>query len=129
MSLDEEVAEHVMEWTPHPNSNCRADGYWRLPETRASNLELLGKEDGPWDRVSVPKFSSDIAAAFQVVEKMRDDGWFFEFCTGPIAGVSTAVFCTAVPPKAHEAMDDSAPLAICRAALMAVESTKGKDKT
>jgi hypothetical protein len=100
--LDALVAERVMGWVqeepqPHPvNSFAIYFG-------------------GP------PPYSTDIAAAWQVVERMREqeysialdsDTWLkHPYAVHFIGGNSGCVSCTA----------DTAPLAICRAALKAVE--------
>lgn len=69
------VAVQVMGWTPHPT--LAKNGYWRLPETRAANLKLLGTEAGPWDYAHPPFFTTDIASAFHVIDKLRAEGFAF----------------------------------------------------
>ena len=80
------------------------------------------------DNCPSPSYSEDISAAFLVVEKMRergfqfelirfcDDQWRARFCdrTYVIDGVAASV--------------DSAPEAICRAALAALGAGKGQGK-
>jgi hypothetical protein len=64
------------------------------------------------------RYSTDIAAAWQIVEKMRADGY-----NGGLRWTSDGYEVIAAKPLDHEsftqAVADTAPLAICRAALIA----------
>lgn len=67
---------------------------------------------------SVPDYSTSIADAFSVVEKMKADGW--RFCLGVVAEGSAAVF---TKDDKFDGMADyhtTTPLAIVSAALKAV---------
>jgi hypothetical protein len=94
---------------------------------------LFYEKDGDEFRL-VPKFSTDIAAAWEVIERIReideywcpyihwddDDGegnpmWVVSF---NYFGEDESQF------KVAEAQDKSAPVAICRAALLAVMESK-----
>jgi hypothetical protein len=115
--LDAAVAEHVMGFTrapepPHPTDNRAINGVlYYLPGT-------------PWDRNQqniVPYFSEDIAAAMQVVEKMRGSNyWFALEQEDDWAAVFYDKDRVWYPQHA-----ETAPLAICLAALKAIE---GKQK-
>lgn len=107
--LDALVATHVMHWReyPPPCPACKADGRMHYERAGMSNC--------------LPRFSTSIAAAWEVVEKMlsraaldhiqtETDGWHVQFCAK-----------TSAEPWWHEhAVADTAPLAICLAALRAV---------
>lgn len=119
--LDALAAEHVLGWTPHPTLSHE---WWRLPETKATNIRILGTEDGPWDRITPPHFTTDIADAWQLVEKMmqrhtQDFHFGYQMCDGAKwhFGFQDKVMgffgnCSATA--------DTAPLAITLAALKAV---------
>jgi hypothetical protein len=75
--------------------------------------------EGGWRR-SLPAYSTNIAAAWQVVERVRALGFGVTISDGDEWSVGIA-------PNNHDAdvtveFGDSAPLAICRAALAAVSS-------
>ena len=123
--LDALVAEKVMglewrEWIPYgaPQGWFPKDAptlNWRDEKDRAY--------DPPEDKADLPAYSFDIAAAWEVVEKldlawwpeigrMTDGSWYCEICRGADE-----------PSKVGwplRAVASEAPLAICRAALKAV---------
>ena len=75
----------------------------------------------------LPHFSTDDAAACEVMDKLYDDGWVVD--VGSLALVPRGwrshmvnMFCDDFhrQPKYVEASADTRPLAICRAALLAV---------
>jgi hypothetical protein len=71
----------------------------------------------PMGQVWSRHYSTDISAAWEVVEKMQGDFWKLEF----IGGSYRARF---INSKLHQ-WELTAPLAICRAALLTVlEETK-----
>ena len=87
--LDALVAEKVMGWVP--GAGFANDTYW--------------------------SFSTDIAAAWQVIEKMLNDGYGTSIADGP-HGWSVAFGSTEKPFA--DADGDTPALAICRAALAAL---------
>ncbi len=112
--LDALIAEKVMGWKPnakHPNLS--GDGWWETEN---------GGENGYL--AVLPEFSTDIAAAWTVVEKMprvlghiypsfdEESGKFLHWC---------AVVENSEPWSSarYGAVGETAPLAICRAALRA----------
>jgi hypothetical protein len=113
--LDALIAERVMGWKrhptkPHPTDNRSIGGVLYCPPN-APYLSSLNV---------VPPYSTDIAAAWEVAEKMVGDGHVFivkgdGLRTGDFSPRWT-VLCDNLP----RTDDDSAPLAICRAALKAV---------
>lgn len=79
---------------------------------------MLIPDDGPHD--TLPHYSTDIAAAWLVVEKLRADGWDFNFDHD--VGRSAHALFTRRPILSDclfEQYADTAPLAICKAALAA----------
>jgi hypothetical protein len=104
--LDALIAEKVMEWTEWPISG--------------DYVTLHGKTGHTIDTFNP---SSDISAAWEVVEKLQDTPteYFFEICKTPViwrqSGKPTHWHVELGGQKAYA---DAAPLAICRAALLAV---------
>jgi len=79
----------------------------------ADDAEYFGHIAGCLDVVA--EYSTDIAAAWQVVEKLRSDGFEVE-----LEGDSTGWHCLFLDyPEAGRAEAQSPPLAICLAALEA----------
>ena len=118
-ALDALVAEKVMEFWWFSDSR----GFRMLiePITELENV-CYTTGQGPFQRV--PHYSTDIAAAWLVVEKMRDKGWYwavYYFTT-----IEAAFTYAGLGSKAAQA--DIAPLAICRAALLAVGVTEVPDE-
>ncbi len=110
-ALDAEVAEQVMGWT-RGRSYGNGNGAWLIPGKENDKYPL------GWNQT--PRFSSDIAAAWQVVEKMR--GGFSRWMR-----FAEALRAEVSKPLAHgELVDHSfvwrvcTPEHICRAALAAV---------
>ena len=110
--MDALVAEKVMGWS---RGTYHSDGvdYLRDPEGTS--------------HLNVPQYSTDIAAAWQVVEKIRTKYPVIRISTGDLMGKYWQChMADAWREVSHE--DDSdwfanaptAPLAICRAALLAV---------
>jgi hypothetical protein len=91
----------------------------------ASGLEPLYAD---WDRVAkLPKYSTDIADAWQIVEKLRLIGWnYIQIdCDEDLWGADFAKLAFTEHganqvAKAHSTARESAPLAIGRAALKAM---------
>jgi hypothetical protein len=120
--LDALVAEKVMGITP---KDVRVRGEVDTPLVRVCNESAYWREDGRHDRYQLRThadaqcYSADIELAWQVVEKMLALGWYFDLRN---YGTWTAIFDRdSGSPDDHATDDgDSAPLAICRAALAAV---------
>jgi hypothetical protein len=102
-----------MGWTP-----CKENkDYWRSPEQKAWNIAHLGSESGPWEAWIAPRYSTDIAAAWEVFEKL---GGMHGVGYAPIRKEWTAYFQINIDHPTHRASDKSAAKAICLAALEAV---------
>lgn len=109
--LDAAVAEHVMGWK-------RGDPkYGDMPWYPPGIGRYLGG-----GRLNLPKFSTDIAAAWEVVERLAE----FEIndieVTVEIRNVAEGWACWIHSgcEEIAEAREETAPLAICRAALLAM---------
>lgn len=106
--LDRMVAEKVMGW--------------QLAEawTPGSQEPWWRKADG-W-MVPLPPFTTDIAAAWQVVERMRELGWYYGV-SGSISIGEIAMFrVLGDAALVRSGTASTAPEAICRAALAALET-------
>ena len=114
--LDALVAEKVMGWTfqTFPEGACPEVRHWHrtspIPEERSPEwaASFIG---------ACPRFSTDLAAAWTVVEKLRGcDQW------PEIGATGRSWYCEfeGEPGVIVEGFGDTAPLAICRAALEAV---------
>jgi Phage ABA sandwich domain len=119
-ALDALVAERVMGWTDIRNDHyvlLDPAGVWmgRAPQSQ------------PWDSPQdkdrgislVPHYSTDIAAAWLLVECLRDEGWLLSI-TPDEPGGGWAVQYKPKERNLHGwERADTVPLAICRAALAA----------
>lgn len=116
-NLDAVVAEKVMGWF--------VTNYWAAGVPRQG---LAAPKGTILDIDQYPAYSSDIAAAWQVVEKMVDLGWHpkitgrFSGPTDPWWAGFTAQNCTGWNGRPDYAASDpdSLPTAICLAALRTV---------
>ncbi len=116
--LDALVAEKIFDaavsWDTYAGGN-----HPKSPRLSGSECPSCGY-DGHWDPDAVPDYSTDIRAAFEVVEKLRsmghsvniesDDGYEVSFAGCDEAGFDTIDYGFA----------DTAPHAICLAALKAI---------
>lgn len=104
--LDAHVAEKIMNW----RKDRKPGGYWYAP-----NQPNLGRH-------SPPQYSTDIAAAWEVVEHMQSkaDDWDFLYF-GPATGENNwrGWHCNFLDDRTL-AFGDTMPEAICKAALLAV---------
>ena len=117
---DQLVAEKVMGWKQEEIWLDFEGRLWRKVGCANPN-EPLYVYAGPWSP------STDIAAAWEVVEALVSRGWHFELCTTEITGAGSAVW--RVSFWCHESPEGlvlatEIPLAICRAALQAVMKPK-----
>jgi hypothetical protein len=106
--LDALVAEKVMGWRDV------SDGYGTPPEATL------------WEAIHIiPHYSTDIAAAWQVVERMRDQGWTSHYTDLSLDSREpwhSWHFTGTTPPNGPtlSAQASTVPHAICLAALRAV---------
>jgi hypothetical protein len=105
--LDALVAEKVMGHEVH------RDVRWREPA-------ILG----PGQRIAntpMPRYSTDIAAAWAVIQKLMETHFMYSLNASHESG-HWCVFYPASGSPVEGEYADTAPLAICRAALAAVEA-------
>jgi hypothetical protein len=121
-ALDAAIAEKVMGWTRiHPAKARDLDGYRGAgsgPTYRRLEAPEYGCESSRADGLvevtgHCPRFSTDISAAWKVVERMRGRGQFFSLAAMPGAVYEAKLGTCA-------AFELSAPHVICLAALKAV---------
>lgn len=101
--MDAMVAIEVMGWT-YVDSD--PDFKWSVP----------ANEDGVVMRRRLPEFSTDISAAWEVVEKIKD---YYAYIVLQFDSVEWIVHISDGTVE-RQTSNVSAPLAICRAALLAV---------
>jgi hypothetical protein len=109
--LDAVIAEKVMGWTrlSHPygeQTHKTLDG-------RTILADFLSAPDG----MKLPHYSTDISAAWEVVEKLRELGWYLAIHSDPKRGY----FATIPRADGIQIESETAPHAICLAALKAKE--------
>lgn len=86
-----------------------------------SGDDLLRPEDKEGEHYPLPTYETDIAAAWQVVEKMRERGWSMDLTTRRHGGLTTIEMFDA-DGTFVTAEAATAPMAICLAALAALEA-------
>lgn len=125
--LDAEIARRVFGHESATVVNANLPSKYRYMKTDCftpRKCKELGycPEGGCMD---MPHYSTDIAEAWLVVEKMRERGWRFVVRDGAERGVPYVVTLwgphDGSPTIVHVDEGDTAPLAICRAALAALE--------
>lgn len=109
--LDALVAEKVMEWMWYDGRGTGGPSYWQ-------------DKDGEYSWCAYWNPSTEIADAWEVVEALRDKGFIVNILIDSPEN-STLVSCSLHKPDLYETMiveqiAETAPLAICRAALKAV---------
>ena len=122
--LDARVGEQVMNWRwlnfgrSYGGVAMLPPEEWQkyLPEYLANNT-VVSCTGNPPERL--PRFSSDIAAAWAVIEKMREREIMVSVSWGKDGGWWCSIRRTAWPFEGPYA--DAAPLAICLAALAVSE--------
>ena len=122
--IDRLVAEHVMGYSVyHYDKDYAKNCYYMLMDGEFSpflvNEGERQTETEAWD--DAPMFSQDIAAAWMVVEKMRQIGYSITLM-GQTGTFYTVYICSWHAPDTQQARQDAptAPLTICMAALKVV---------
>ncbi len=112
--LDARIAETVFGYTPDYE-------FADLHVPPAPHVKELRDQYDEWG--ILPAYSTDIAAAWLVVEELRARGIWLEELSGRYETSYRAGFSWRDPERGvryQQAMADTAPLAICRAALEAL---------
>lgn len=127
--LDAWVATAVMGWEKFEVGYFGSDSSPRQNELEEwmdkNEIESVGDyfidvDKDFWIEEEKWKPSSDISAAWEVVEKMEGDWWKMEFLTGIHAAMFEKPNMKCADQTYHEATADTMSLAICRASLLAV---------
>lgn len=121
--MDALIAERVMKWLPHRrHSACYVS---------AAEANLAGERFVIQEFIDKWRPSQNIADAWRVIEKLSGSGWNYiqvdrddGLWGADFAKLEFTEYGTNVAVKAHSTAKDSAPLAICRAALRAALATK-----
>lgn len=129
--LDALIAERVLGWVYHPqdaDTRRRADGTWRMGPPPYGGFWLVPPHPSLELEWEVAPCSTNPAAAWLVVEAMEARGWV-PCLKRNIERVEWEATFWATPenpamPRAVRIQADTAPLAICRAALAALEATQ-----
>jgi hypothetical protein len=133
--LDALVAERVTKVEPRRVAFATRDGgqsaaFWEDREgftTKRDVAEWAQKHDhqvSEW--LEYPRYSEDIAAAFQVVENLKADGWRFVLSSREAytelwwCGFERPAHWESNQSQVGKATAETAPLSVCRAALKAV---------
>jgi hypothetical protein len=120
--LDARVALEVMGW--------RREEFWPVSDVRSDQ----SKPCESWYDASgkpalyhrPPEYSTDIAAAWAVVEKLRAGGWLVSLCDcGPFGWRCALLSTSPEVGDTPSASGDTPALAICRAALAAPRAAGG----
>lgn len=104
--IDALVAEHVM-------------GLWLVDGGYVKGYFEIEGIKTPHKIVEIPSFSTDIAAAWGVVERMAQEGWLMSIFHCGSFGYRVVALTTTPESNDTFATTDEAPLAICLAALKA----------
>ncbi len=123
--LDALVAENVMGWHVYESGRCSLMARQTLPD--GDEIEHIIATTHPWETADYSP-STDIAAAWQVVEKLMEKGWTVTLAPRQFEKYPENRFkfhgCRMVgDPQTMQSFSDhadTAPLAICLAALKAV---------
>ena len=110
--LDAEIAEKIMDW-----------GHVLDPLGTLTGQPLPKELPEHWTS-GIPHYSTDISAAWQVIERMREQGWWYTLTDERFNG-HFAEFRRADEHGIHHfhrVIAGTAPLAICKAALACVDT-------
>lgn len=118
MGIDTEEREWCEQWAPLPGGGTYHERCQRCGSQRAT-YGMAEAKTGPC-RIPVPAYSTDIAAAMLVVERLMGQSWAFDVTTWDVeqTDVYRVTFGRAFYPLARMNAP-TLPLAICRAALAA----------
>ena len=123
--LDTLIATEVMGWEAIDPSRCPVCGWpWEGINGHSCTPGKCSTRPLPLVRYDTrARFSTTISAAWMVVDKMRDRGWDFDIRN---FGTYTAAFHEqrSLMGASCSADAETAPLAICLAALAAIRSVE-----
>lgn len=111
--MDALVAEKVMWWKDCLFPDGAAVDGWGMPPSKTQAAKI-------------PSYSEDIAAAWEVVHRLTNEGWIVTLIASEFGGTDCILECAAGARGRHSSdnleglMITTAPHAICLAALRAV---------
>lgn len=131
--MDALVGREVMGFAVYRYDKDRAENCYFMLMDADFNPVVPGRagerktEQDAWG--DCPAYSTDIAAAWQVVEKLSEQHGvtLYRFADEPI-GETEIWHCRFIPMAAYSVTASTAPLAICQAALRAVEMIGTRDE-
>jgi hypothetical protein len=133
--LDAEIAEKVFGHTWFRGPKVSVHGEALIPRYRWLNDKAY-EDDEPCDENDILTlevshgdglhYSTDISAAFQVVEKMRERGYFFGLILEENGKWNCEYTDSSYELRGETENAPSAPEAICRAALSAISKEQGR---
>lgn len=120
--LDAEIAERVMGYSWYSFEDSSVFTY--LVKWMNTDRETMvgRRRDGALDSYTGRDYSTEVAAAFQVVEAMLADGWRI-YIDGPRFGDTEWRVMFAKDRLNEWALADTLPLAICLASLAALDAS------
>ena len=126
--LDAAIAVEVMEWRRVIEDEEQPDQVPYLVGPEPGDVHYPSVAAKFPDSYTFPvQFSTDIAAAWEVLEKLKDDSWYINVSwNDTIPGVENYWSCWGWRSSdTTKGSAPTAPLAICRAALAAVRARNG----
>lgn len=92
----------------------------KVMEMKPARIWKLGTHDGSPPEFVIPPYSTDISAAWEVVEKMSTKKWCFDLQYAGSRPTATFRLSYVCRGERYESKEDTAPRAICLAALKAM---------
>ncbi len=128
MDIDKEITEKVMGYTHFVGKEV--PGYAIHRDEPIGNQEVWAKDESSFfckHCGNMPAYSTDIANAFEVVEKMYKDGWLIDLYhqhrqkDGSYIWQADFTKAKGVDNGYEGVVADTVPMAICLAALKAIK--------
>jgi hypothetical protein len=130
--LDEVIALDVMGWEHRTESWYDGEGVEgsRFIGPNGEERTAFGHYNYDLEELDLPRYSTDIAAAWEVVERMNNKGWFSDLSIRQSDSIGERYMCAFASSAQYEPWNPASmagytwagtmPLAICKAALRAV---------
>ena len=124
--LDALIAEKLMGWhwvnsPPDIDGNYEGIPILIPPNLTLNDLEPVLPKRGPVGHVGIPRFSTDIGSAWQLVERLATMEGPVSIAWGIYGSEGNKASVVTMYGPGPGVVAPTAPLAICRAALLAVE--------
>lgn len=119
--LDALVAKKVMGWRVEAGRDEDREDIWRLKSSSGQLVSVSRvSQDSLWDKADVPPFSTDIAAAWQVVCALAEKGFAIQIASHESQPKAFTVCFSSdepLPLNTQSGFLDRVPAMICQAAL------------